>query len=332
MPACACLLEDTLIELILLLTTLLILGFSPDNPMVFNSGEVVGSFEDIPLACNVVKYGAGTEHTIGKLNFRSVVARGRTARNEVCNFYGQIEVTQLNGSGEFATDGDSGSLVLVTTHSERYRHGRIRALGVYVGNLEHGGALVTPIWAVLHKLHVAPPLRLLSFETQLARVPRTNSAEYLRRRMEYENQIQNRLGQLGEQFERLKMHGEAAEKSNEKRFSAIDAKLMKVEQTHQNNRTNQNLIPTVLDPFTFNCATARVKSNANQSSKDSQFKPTDDENEVPEENFMFAFGKPGLHANDVSGTESHPRSNTFEFKSGKANGKTNKSKYRIRPN
>ena len=120
--------------------------------MVLDSGEIIHNWEEIPKTCNIVKYGAATEHTIGLLGQVSFAARGYTCGykppflSERKLLTKQIEVFSVKGQA-FAEPGDSGSLVFAVT--EEHNRQRIRALGMLVGGTKHGSVMVTPIWAVL---------------------------------------------------------------------------------------------------------------------------------------------------------------------------------------
>ena len=138
--------------------------------MVFDSGEIITNWEEIPKTCNIVKYGAATEHTIGLLNQVSCAARGYKCGYkppflpERKLLTKQIAVSSVKGQA-FAEQGDSGSLVFVVT--EEHNRQKIRALGMLVGGTKHGSVMVTPIWAVLgilwDKQLISSSSSLLSF-------------------------------------------------------------------------------------------------------------------------------------------------------------------------
>ena len=137
--------------------------------MVFDSGEIIHNWEEIPKTCNIVKYGAATEHTIGLMNQVSFAARGYTCgyklpfSSQRKLLTKQIEVFSARGQA-FAKPGDSGSLVFVVTEEDNQQ--KIRALGMLVAGTKHSVA-VTPIWAVLGILRDKQLIRssssLLSF-------------------------------------------------------------------------------------------------------------------------------------------------------------------------
>ena len=120
--------------------------------MVFDSGDIINSWEEVPHTCRVVKYGATTEHTIGVLNPTCISARGYKCKQELDintprkPLHGQIEVWSVNNQ-PFARPGDSGSLVFAVTGEQNQQ--RVRALGMLVGGTKHRTVMVTPIWAVL---------------------------------------------------------------------------------------------------------------------------------------------------------------------------------------
>ena len=80
--------------------------------------------------------------------------------NEKCRLYAQMEIYPCPPAKEFANFGDSGSLVfLVNEHTDD-----IWAIGMVVGGVSSGAAIVTPIWAILESLNL--PKNLLSFENK----------------------------------------------------------------------------------------------------------------------------------------------------------------------
>ena len=138
-----------------------IAGFSPENPIVFNSGEIIQYFDDIKLPCTVVKYGATTGLTIGLLrSFGSAVQVRRPSFHPDDNvrLHQQLEVFKIEE--DFAQEGDSGSLVFcVCTGGKSIE---LKALGLLVGGTTNGNGIVTPIWAILNKLGL--PLELFCFD------------------------------------------------------------------------------------------------------------------------------------------------------------------------
>ena len=114
--------------------------------MVFDSGDIIESWKDIPNTCKVVKYGATTELTIGELNPICIATRGFPSKYPNTHrtpLYKQIEVQPVNDQ-PFAKPGDSGALVFAVDEDQP----RVRALGMLVGGM-HDSVSITPIWAVL---------------------------------------------------------------------------------------------------------------------------------------------------------------------------------------
>ena len=150
-------------------------GFSVNNPMVFDSGEIIHNWDEIPTACNIVKYGAATEHTIGQLNLVTFAARGYTCgykppfTSQRKRLTKQIEVFSVTNQVSFAEPGDSGSLVFAVDQNQQ----RIRALGMLVGGTRYGSVMVTPIWAILGLLH---KMKLVKSCSSLLRFPQSYSA------------------------------------------------------------------------------------------------------------------------------------------------------------
>ena len=138
-----------------------IAGFSAETPLVFNSGEIIQSLDDIKLPCNIVKYGATTGLTIGLLrSFGSAVQVRKPSFHPGDNvrLHQQLEVFKIGE--DFAQEGDSGAMVFcVRTTDETIE---LKALGLLVGGTTHGNGIVTPIWAILDKLRL--PLQLFCFD------------------------------------------------------------------------------------------------------------------------------------------------------------------------
>ena len=137
-----------------------IAGFSEESTPVFNSGEIIKSFDEINFPCPVVKFGATTGLTMGVLrSFGSAVQVGKfSLPGDNIQLHQQLEV--LSEGQMFAKEGDSGSLVFCT-----FRNGEsteLKALGLLVGGTANGNGIVTPIWAILDKLQL--PLQLFCFD------------------------------------------------------------------------------------------------------------------------------------------------------------------------
>lgn len=138
-----------------------IAGFSADNPPVFNSGEIIQSLDEIELPCHVVKYGGSTGLTIGLLrSFGSAVQERRPSfhPDDKVQLHQQLEVFSIERL--FAEEGDSGSLVFCVCRKDETIV--LKALGLLVGGSTNGNGIVTPIWAILNKMHL--PLQLFCFD------------------------------------------------------------------------------------------------------------------------------------------------------------------------
>ena len=153
-----------------------IAGFSAEKPLVFNSEEIIQSFDAIKLPCHVVKYGATTGLTTGLLrSYASAVHIRRPSfhPDDRVQLHQQLEVFSI---AEPFAEGDSGSLVFsVCTVGDTTE---IKALGLLVGGTDNGGiSIVTPVWAILNKLQL--PLQLYCFDGS-ARKLNTPSDENIR--------------------------------------------------------------------------------------------------------------------------------------------------------
>lgn len=137
--------------------------------MLFNSGEVIKCLDEVPIPCNVVKYGASTGHTIGTIRLFGPAVHAHTTSfrpEDNVRLHQQFEV--ISSSIEpFSDEGDSGSLVFLCTDIKSGLN--IRAVGLLVGGTDYGTTIVTPIWAVLSKFNL--PLKLLAFESESCLLP-----------------------------------------------------------------------------------------------------------------------------------------------------------------
>ena len=123
------------------------------------------------MKCKIVRYNEDKKKLYvrtGRINAdgASVAAWWPVTSNEKCQLYAQIHIqpdrTEIVDGIEdqsFATPGDSGSLVFLT--SEDGEH--IWAFGMVVGGIEaDGSAIVTPIWEVLDAFGL--PRKFMSFK------------------------------------------------------------------------------------------------------------------------------------------------------------------------
>lgn len=152
-----------------LLSSVIFIGFSKEEPMEFTSGEIVHDFEEINCPCTVVKYGIQTGHTIGILRSCGPAVHKRSPSfnpDDRIQLHQQIEVFARKGDQDkpFADEGDSGSLVFLVSRIGNKTS--IRALGLLVGGTNYGSGIVTPIWAVLKKLGL--PQQLMPFHERAA--------------------------------------------------------------------------------------------------------------------------------------------------------------------
>ena len=82
--------------------------------MRFNSGDVIKSKDEVPIPCNVVKYGASTGHTIGTVRLRGPAVHELTTSfkpEDTFQLHQQLEVVTSMPDSVFSDEGDSGSLV-----------------------------------------------------------------------------------------------------------------------------------------------------------------------------------------------------------------------------
>ena len=134
--------------------------------MVYTSGEIVKGFDDIPpMPCTVVKYGIGTEHTLGILRLHGCAVHRHSTHffpHDSIRLHQQFEVYSVKDK-PFANQGDSGAMVFLV--SQENTEIKLKALGLLVGGTDHGTTIVTPIWAILERLNL--PLNLLPFDNSL---------------------------------------------------------------------------------------------------------------------------------------------------------------------
>ena len=207
--------------------------------MVFNTGDIIYKHDEIPSVCNIVKYGAATEHTIGQLNLSNVSAKGYRFTSR--GYSKQIEI--LSTATPFAGKGDSGALVFtVTGDKDNYT---IKALGLLVGGTDHGSTMVTPIWAVLGflKKHIQSPLSLYCFDinTQFHHQDKDKARDNTRLRG-----VEKQLFSHGERFEKIesqidemKDNIQAILAEHDKRSQKIESQIFELNDNFQASRAEQ---------------------------------------------------------------------------------------------
>ena len=154
-----------------------IAGFSAENPLVFNSGEIIQNLDDIKIPCTVVKCGATTGLTIGLLrSYGSAVHIRRPSfhPDDRVRLHQQLEVFSI--TEPFAEEGDSGSLVFSVCTVGDTTEGK--ALGLLVGGTDNGISIVTPIWAILNKLQLPLPLYFFNGSVRKLNTPRKPSLRF----------------------------------------------------------------------------------------------------------------------------------------------------------
>ena len=142
------------------------------QPSGFHSGEILTSPQEIAelqtnknAKCIIVRYDDTNKRMfictgVLKVSGTTLDAYYPANLDEKCRLYAQMEIYPCPPAKEFANFGDSGSLVfLVNEHTDD-----IWAIGMVVGGVSSGAAIVTPIWAILESLNL--PKNLLSFENK----------------------------------------------------------------------------------------------------------------------------------------------------------------------
>ena len=209
--------------------------------MVFNTGDIIHNYGEIPFACNIVKYGAATGHTIGQLNLSKVSAKGYRFTRGRGHYCKQIEIFSMGAP--FARKGDSGALVFtVMGDKDNYA---IKALGLLVGGTDHGSTMVTPIWAVLGSLekHIQSPLSLYCFDinTQFHHQDKDKARDNIRLRG-----VEKQLFSHGERFEKIesqidemKDNIQAIHAEHDKRSQKIESQIFELNDNIQASRAEQ---------------------------------------------------------------------------------------------
>ena len=239
--------------------------------MVFNSGDIIHNWDEIPNYCRIVKYGAETEHTIGYLNPINVAVRGFRFKGKLPfttrpkQLIKQIDIRSLD-SQPFAEPGDSGSLVFaVTGEPNNYE---VRALGLLVGGTKHGSATITPIWAVLGllKRHIKSPLSLYCFNGEAPIPPSATSrvADWVE---DTDETTETRLANLKDQLKKT------TNAFNE-RFTMIESKVDSIHtklEVHQAsiNSKFEELMTCFLSAGAKNAEIARENNNESENVQDS---------------------------------------------------------------
>lgn len=203
-----------------LLLSIIFIGFSKEEPMEFNSGEIVHDFEEIKCPCTVVKYGIQTGHTIGILHSCGSAVHKRSPSfnpDDRIQLHQQLEVFARKDDQDqpFAAEGDSGSLVFLLSHTDNKTN--IRALGLLVGGTNYGSGIVTPIWAVLKKLGL--PQQLMSFHDKGAKSKSANNDNERLRKIESDVAAQN------VDITTIKVNLKQSIENTEHRFEVIENKI-----------------------------------------------------------------------------------------------------------
>ncbi|KAL3855566.1 hypothetical protein ACJMK2_014773 [Sinanodonta woodiana] len=139
------------------------LGFTTENPMMYNSGNIRYN-SDISKEFKVVKYGQATSNTWGKLAWDGASVRLVDTRYQLRAtpdddnvshlIYYQQMIVKSSDAINFSMPGDSGALVFVNNEA----NGELEAIGLLVGGDTQTGKaqkhFVTPIKAVFTKLEL----------------------------------------------------------------------------------------------------------------------------------------------------------------------------------